>query len=242
MALFLGGQLALNWEPVSVKDVAIIAGQIKRRPRQLHGIGRRCWNHAPQVVVNHPLPQGDQDAHFFPTVFWLTCPEAIRHISRIEDLGIINQVQMEMRRNQAFLQDMRDAHLEYIYIRRTLLGPEHMLRLRASEKSLAKHVETVGIGGTADFEGVKCLHMHYAHYLVTGNNPIGGLVKDLIQTNLKQWNCAGCKQKQFCLSNQLPVKNAGVAELADAADLKSAEPKGSCRFEPGPRHHPIPVT
>lgn len=30
---------------------------------------------------------------------------------------------------------------------------------------------------------------------------------------------------------------AGVAELADAQDLKSCDPKGSCGFDPRPRHH-----
>jgi hypothetical protein len=30
--------------------------------------------------------------------------------------------------------------------------------------------------------------------------------------------------------------NAGVAELADAQDLKSCDPKGSCGFDPRPRH------
>ena len=31
--------------------------------------------------------------------------------------------------------------------------------------------------------------------------------------------------------------HAEVAKLADAQDLKSCEPKGSCGFDPHPRHH-----
>ena len=33
---------------------------------------------------------------------------------------------------------------------------------------------------------------------------------------------------------------AGVAELADAQDLKSWGPKGPCRFNSGPRHEGAP--
>src|SRR4051794_27288068 len=33
-------------------------------------------------------------------------------------------------------------------------------------------------------------------------------------------------------------RQAPVAELVDAADLKSAAPKGACRFESGPGHQP----
>ena len=32
---------------------------------------------------------------------------------------------------------------------------------------------------------------------------------------------------------------AGVAELADARDLKSRDAKASYRFDPGHRHHPV---
>src|SRR5262245_41562322 len=35
----------------------------------------------------------------------------------------------------------------------------------------------------------------------------------------------------------LYLARAGVAELADAGDLKSPELKGSCGFDPHPRHH-----
>ena len=34
-----------------------------------------------------------------------------------------------------------------------------------------------------------------------------------------------------------PYRRAGVAELADARDLKSLPPQGGSRFDPGLRHH-----
>ena len=38
------------------------------------------------------------------------------------------------------------------------------------------------------------------------------------------------------------IHSAGVAELADAQDLKSCERKLSYRFDPGPRHNIIMST
>jgi hypothetical protein len=37
------------------------------------------------------------------------------------------------------------------------------------------------------------------------------------------------------------LQQAGVAELADAQDLKSWVPQGACGFDPRPRHKPIPI-
>ena len=35
---------------------------------------------------------------------------------------------------------------------------------------------SAGVGGTRD--GVKCLHAHYAHHLVTGDDPVGAWVHE----------------------------------------------------------------
>ncbi len=229
----------MDWVPINPADKHIVEHQIARPPRNLHAVASRCWNHSPQVVVNHPLPQSAEDAPFFPTVFWLTCPETVRRISRIEDKGLISRLQAVFKSNEKLKASLKDAHSEYIYIRRSLLGPQKMLELRKGGSSLAGQMEKCGIGGLADFEGVKCLHMHYAHYLVTGNNPIGMLIHELLHTHQGPWQCQGCKQNAARQPDLTKQTYAGVAELADAADLKSAEPKGSCRFETGPRHQPL---
>ncbi len=218
----------MTWEPVCEQDKKIIRQQINRHPRNLHGIARRCIYQCPQVSVNYPLPKANEDVAFFPTVFWLTCPEAVRQISRIEDRGFIQVIQEKITGSRELSYGMQDSHKEYIYIRRTLLNSSMLIRLRKSETELVRAVEQVGIGGVSDLQGVKCLHMHYAHYLATRNNPIGELIDKMIALSASKWKCNTCFQSNG---------SAGVAELADAADLKSAEPKGSCRFEPGPRHH-----
>jgi hypothetical protein len=53
------------------------------------------------------------------------------------------------------------------------------------------------------------------------------------------WGRARCHRARADPSPTLPaiLVAAGVAELVDAADLKSSEPRGSCGFNPHLRHH-----
>lgn len=191
----------MKWEPITKKDEKIIAGQIKRQPRNLHGIARRCDWQCPQVTVNAPLALQATDAQFFPTVFWLTCPEAVRRISRIEDQGFIQFIQNRINGKQELADHFREAQLEYIYLRRSLLNPD--ARLQSRSGGPAKNLERVGIGGVADLRGIKCLHTHYAHYLVTRNNPVGRLVEQMLKLMKDQWQCKSCHQCR---------EHAGVAE------------------------------
>lgn len=183
----------MKWETATDQDREIIARQIERAPRNLSGIARRCRHHCPQVVVNSPLPQDAEDAEFFPTVFWLTCPAAVRHISRIEDQGYIRKIQETVSRDRDCQQNLREAHQEYIYLRLELLRPEERMALRRTRKPLAEALERLGIGGVADLKTIKCLHTHYAHYLATQRNPIGRLVKTMLDFAGRGQACNACR-------------------------------------------------
>jgi hypothetical protein len=50
----------------------------------------------------------------------------------------------------------------------------------------ASHVEALrerGIGGYATDDQVKCLHVHYAHFLATGDNIVGEWVQELLDAD-----------------------------------------------------------
>ncbi len=183
----------MKWETPSQLDRDVIARQLQREPRNLSGVACRCPNRCPRVVVNHPLPRAEHDASYFPTVFWLTCPAAVRRISRIEDQGYIRRIQESVQANRDFTLDLRDAHLEYIYVRNSLLTPEDRLQLRRQRKALARSLERSGIGGVTDLATIKCLHMHYAHYLATRRNPIGRLVDKLLDFSGEDQDCRNCR-------------------------------------------------
>lgn len=211
----------MRWKSFSKVEEGILQWQVQRPLRNLAGLASYCGQGCPRVAVNHPLPRDDEDAYFFPTVFWLTCPEAVRQIHRIEDQGFIQRIQDQIQLHQGLYLQVKEAHQEYIFIRRALA------HANPAPAGMSRSLEKLGIGGLPDLGRVKCLHMHYAHYLATGNNPIGRLVGRMLEYSSQTWQCRVCSEAS---------KNAGVAEQADAADLKSAGPKGSCRFEPGPRH------
>ncbi|MBN1594894.1 DUF501 domain-containing protein [candidate division FCPU426 bacterium] len=195
----------MHWEPISDQDRKIIAKQINREPRNLCGVARRCPQQCPQVSVNYPLPQTEKDANFFPTVFWLTCPEAVRRIGGIEDRGFIQHIQVQINANKRLSEIIQAAHEEYAYIRRAMLGPDLKAKMRAGAEQPVQQINKVGIGGVGDLKGIKCLHMHYAHYLATRNNPIGELVDKMLKLSGKKWQCNQCRQ-------HADTQPAGVAE------------------------------
>ena len=101
----------MQWENCSTSDTNIVTSQINRSPRNLLGIVRRCAQDCPQVIINHPLPQSQSDTYFFPTLFWLTCPETIRRIGELENRGIIEKMQTQINSDLHLAQQKEEAHL-----------------------------------------------------------------------------------------------------------------------------------
>jgi len=165
-------------EPVSLKDKRIIEKQLRRIPRGLLGIERRCHYGYPQVVTVYPLIEGKP----FPTIFWLTCPFLAREIDRLEAEGWIVRMEVKLRADKGLALRLQEAHKAYIAERQRLLSAEDRAFLK--EAGMMKGLLEKGIGGTADFSRVKCLHLHVAHALAR-ENPIG----ELALQHLQQHTC-----------------------------------------------------
>jgi len=161
-------------EPVSLKDKRIIEKQLGRIPRGLLGIECRCRYGYPQVVTVYPLIEGKP----FPTIFWLTCPYLTKAIDHLEAEGWVKRMETRVRENQVLAARLQAAHLAYINERYRLLTEED--RVFLEETGMSAALLEKGIGGTADFSGVKCLHLHVAHALAR-ENPIGALVLQHLQ-------------------------------------------------------------
>jgi len=156
-------------EPATLDDLRIIERQLGRPPRGVRGIAVRCEYGYPQVVVVHPIVEGKP----FPTTYWLTCPYLARKIDRIEARGMIREIEARLRADPDFAARVEAAHRDYINTRLQLLSPQ--ARTELDRTGLLAPLETRGIGGTADFSRIKCLHMHVAHALAAAN-PVGALV------------------------------------------------------------------
>jgi len=165
-------------EPVSLTDKQIIARQIGRTPHYLFAVAMRCSHGYPQVTINYPLQIEKEHLIPFPTLFWLTCPYLRLSIDRLEAAGMVGEAEKMLQDVPRAMDAYQTAHKEYIAERWQLLSErdrEQLINAGMTSSMLER-----GIGGLADQRKVKCLHLHYAHYLVR-RNIVGEFVDHLIE-------------------------------------------------------------
>jgi exopolyphosphatase/guanosine-5'-triphosphate,3'-diphosphate pyrophosphatase len=121
----------------------------------------RCGDDHPLVIRNHPL---DRTGKPFPTLYWLTCPEAVRAVSRLESSGWIRRLEDRIGDDPSFARNVELAHREYA---------------RERGRWLAEAEAWGGVGGTG--RGVKCLHAHYANHVAGGDDPVGAWVAERVE-------------------------------------------------------------
>ncbi len=165
---------------VAVEDIAWITYQLGRAPRQMTGVGHRCASGVPMVIVTQPLPETPERASFFPTLFWLTCPVAVKAVSRLEDEGWIQRWQERLSSDPVLNAAVMQAQQTYVRLRIEQLNPEQQQHVAETQPQLWNDLSRLGIGGVAEWGTVKCLHMHLAHYWGTHENPIGQWVEEQI--------------------------------------------------------------
>lgn len=136
-------------DELRARDLESVREQLGREPTTTFSVVARCTQGHPLVIRNRPV---DASGHPFPTMYWLTCREAVKTVSRLESEGWI--ARMNEDRTVAGRLDV--AHRAYAAERGELLeGAE----------------DWGGVGGTR--VGVKCLHAHYAYHLAGGDDPVG---------------------------------------------------------------------
>lgn len=152
-------------------DPAARAAAEAQMGRPLQGrfrVASRCHLRLPVVLECHPEREGRP----FPTLYYLTCPLARIRVSRLEAAGGVRDWTARVEAEPELAQSLADAHRDYAARRSAHLDPADPLHQELAEKLVG------GVGGS---EGVKCLHMHYAHARVGGHNPIGQPVREAIE-------------------------------------------------------------
>jgi exopolyphosphatase/guanosine-5'-triphosphate,3'-diphosphate pyrophosphatase len=142
-------------------DLRIVADQLGRPPTVPFTVVARCPGGHPLVIRNAPV---DEHGDPFPTTFWLTCPDAVRAVSRVEAEGWISRLNERFDTEPEFADAVVRAHAEYA-------------RERARAAPGAE--EHGGVGGTR--RGLKCLHAHYAHHLAGGDDVVGAWVAGTVE-------------------------------------------------------------
>ena len=74
-------------------DLAAVRDQLGREPTTPFTVVARCTGGHPLVIRNVPI---DAAGDPFPTTYWLTCPDAVKAISRVESEGWIARLNERM--------------------------------------------------------------------------------------------------------------------------------------------------
>jgi hypothetical protein len=158
-------------EPIALTDLRIIERQLGRPPRGVVDVPVRCSYGYPQVLTVYPLVDGAP----FPTSFWLSCPYLSLAVDRLEAAGWVSKLERRMVEERALRESMREAHERYVRARLSLLTAAD--RRALEHRGFAESLEKRGVGGIADRDRLKCLHLHVAHAMVDAN-AIGRIVLD----------------------------------------------------------------
>lgn len=145
--------------PVDHADVQRVTELLGRRPQGDFDVMLRSNNGDPRVVRNAPLLH---DGTPMPTRYWLVDPQDVMVVSRLEAAGGVDRAEAEV--DPVALIAAHDAY--------------------AAERDAqipAGHAGPRPFGGVAGTRrGVKCLHAHYANWLVGNEDPVGKWVADHI--------------------------------------------------------------
>ena len=142
-------------------DLEQVRAQLGREPTTAFDVVARCGTGHPLVIRNQPHDAGGDP---FPTTFWLTCPEAVKAVSRLESDGAIASLNERFESDPAFRARVERAHAE---------AAEERERLRTGSGAWG------GVGGTR--RGLKCLHAHYANHLAGGDDVVGAWVAERVE-------------------------------------------------------------
>jgi exopolyphosphatase/guanosine-5'-triphosphate,3'-diphosphate pyrophosphatase len=142
-------------------DLLLVAAQLGRRPTTPFTVVARCPGGHPLAIRNRPF---DAEGRPFPTLFWLTCVDAVRSVSRLESEGWIARLNERAERDEDFAAALERAHDAYAAERAADAGEVQI---------------EGGVGGTR--RGIKCLHAHYANHLAGGDDPVGAWVAGRVE-------------------------------------------------------------
>jgi len=151
--------------PADHADRARVAELLGREPQCDFEVVVRDPEGDPVVIRNAPFLH---DGTPMPTRYWLVDPHDVANVSRLEAAGGVDAAEREV---DAAALDA--AHAAYAAERDAHIAPEH-----TGPRPYG------GVAGTR--RGVKCLHAHYANWLVGNIDPVGQWVADHLAANVSR--------------------------------------------------------
>jgi hypothetical protein len=130
-------------------DEEVVARQIGRKPRAFARVAVRCPFGRPAVTEQVPF---DADGKPFPTQYYLTCPQLVAAISRLEAAGGVERWSRAAVDDDELARSLADA--------------------QAEQRRLRPEIDA-GIGGSTRTGSLKCLHAHAAFALARPGYELG---------------------------------------------------------------------
>ena len=146
-------------------DEAVVARQLGRPPRAFRRVVVRCPYGRPAVTEQWPR---DADGAPFPTTYYLTCPQLVAKISRLEAEGGVERWTQAVRESADLRTSLDLANAEQQALRPDIPG---------------------GIGGSTRSGSLKCLHAHAAFALARPGYEVGERILDEVG---ELWPDSGC--------------------------------------------------
>ncbi len=156
------------------EQLACIEQQLGRTPRGLAEIALQSPDGIPIVLRMESLVDDEP----FPTLYWLCSTDLHRAISRIETAGWVKQIEQQLQIDTELNARYQQNHRDYVHSRDHYMSSAQ--RQRIAELGFSHLFQRYGIGGIAQWDKVRCLHMQYAHYLCgegENSNVIGALME-----------------------------------------------------------------
>ncbi len=135
-------------------DRALVERQLGRPPRAFLRVVARCPFGAPAVTEQAPY---DASGDPFPTTYYLTCPQLVAAVARLEAAGGVERWSEAVERDPVLAADLERATAEQRRVRHDLAGGRTGRDAGASLD--------LGIAGSANPRRLKCLHAHAAYAL-----------------------------------------------------------------------------
>ncbi|MFW5873617.1 MAG: DUF501 domain-containing protein [Bacillota bacterium] len=170
-----------------LSDLNIIRGQLENSAENVIKVSKYCPTNYPMVILVHPFCNDKP----FPTIYWLSCPVIKEDIFKLEDTGYIKKLKQKKNLDSEFRDELDKVHKKYSQARVKLLSNNQLEHAKLISEDLYNMLVKSGVAGIRDKEGIKCLHGHYADYLINKNNPVGREVSKKIEIPS---NCNFCKR------------------------------------------------
>ncbi|MBN2079062.1 MAG: DUF501 domain-containing protein [Spirochaetes bacterium] len=183
---------------ISREDARIIAGQIGRDRVSPGTVARRCRHGCPVLILmgegcaspGHG-PEGEGDLWGAAAdLLWLTCPFLHDAIHGLETRGYVKKIESFLDGAAEFSEEAQASHEDFISLRRISFP---RLLSRGKEDPLREEIAGSGVGGRRGAKGLKCLHAHFAHYLLNGRNIVGSITSRLLG-DLLECDDARCRR------------------------------------------------